>query len=71
MHLQGRSSETERIEVYFFFKFLGKGSLRDIQEKKILPLLLSESETPLDAQCQKSIPDYITTNEIEENDSTI
>lgn len=45
--------------------------LRDIQEKKILSLLLSESETPLDAQCQKSIPDYITMNEIEENDSTI
>lgn len=45
--------------------------LRDIQEQNILPLLLSESETPLDAQCQKSIPDYITTNEIEENDSTI
>ena len=45
--------------------------LRDIQEKKILSLLLSESETPLDAQCQKSIPDYITTNETEENDSAI
>lgn len=39
--------------------------------EKILSLLLSESETPLDAQCQKSIPDYITMNEIEENDSTI
>lgn len=39
-------------------------------EKNLL-LLLSESETPLDAQCQKSIPDYITTSEIEKNDSTI
>lgn len=40
------------------------------REENLL-LLLSESETPLDAQCQKSIPDYITTSEIEENDSTI
>lgn len=28
-----------------------------------LSLLVSESETPLDAQCQKSIPDYIATSE--------